>query len=570
MKSLRLSLALVLPIVYITACGGSSSSSGGGVNGNQQLAANQVLRFPIIADISTLDPALVQSVQDNAEVQEVFGGLYRFDDKLKELPSIAADFPQISTDGLTYTFSLRHDVKFSNGDAVTSADVVYSWNRAARQNGQNGFIFKPIAGYSDVVAPSGGTPKSTTMSGLTAVDPYTVKATLSEPASYWIDELAIAPAYIVNQKMISGDLDRTWSTDPAKAIGTGPFKLTAYAPKDHLSFANVPNWWGGSTGTLTDVEVTVIGSSSSQVTKYQSGGLDEIGPANTRPPLDAVLRFQADPNLKSQIFTSPGGSTTWVGFNMAAGPFAPDPSAGVTDPVALAGRLAFSQSIDRSKLVNVACGQGGQTCAAASGGVIPKGLRGNLGDGKDTSAEFNADKAKQELATWDPNGTKRQGLTYWYYSQDLTKTVAENLQSQWQQNLGVHVDIQGVDFTSYLATLEKKQKYMLFADFTQAFYDNPQEWFDSQFICSQAGVGLGNLDGFCDPRVDALVAKAKSQNDADSIATFQQANQLLADNGAFAIVYYASNQYFIQPYVRGAGGNPLNDYSWTNINIMSH
>jgi oligopeptide transport system substrate-binding protein len=563
---------VVVPVLLLAAaCGGNtpSTTSTGTASGN--LAAKQQLRFPIIADISTLDPALVQSVQDNSMVEEVFGGLYQFDDNLKETPDIATGLPDISSDGLTYTFHLRKDAKFSNGDPVTSADVLYSWNRAARLNGQNGFIFKPIVGYSDVVpASAGAKPSAQTMSGLTAPDPETVVAKLTAPASYFISELGIAPADIVDQKEIPGDLDRKWSTDPSTAIGTGPFKLTAYVPKNHLSFANVASWWGGSTGHLTDVEVTVVSSSSSQVTSYQSGGLDEIGPANTRPPLDAVLQFEKSSSLKNQVVTVPGGSTTWIGFNMNSGPFAPDASAGISDPVSKAGRLAFSLSIDRNQLVNLICGEGGQTCKVGSGGVIPKGLQGYLGDGKDTSAAFDAATAKKELDTWDPTGTKRKGLTYWYYAQDVTKSVAENLQAQWQQNLGVHVNIQGVDFTTYLSTLEEKTHYMMFADFTQAFYDNPQEWFDSQFVCSQKGPGLGNLDGFCDQRIDAAVAQAKAQSGQQAITTFMTANQFMVDDATFAILYYGSNQYFVQPWVKGAGGNALNDNSWTNISILSH
>ncbi len=79
-------------------------------------------------------------------------------------------------------------------------------------------------------------------------------AQLTAPRSYFVGELAISPAFIVDRKEIQGDLDRKWSTNPATAIGTGPFKLTAYVPKNHISFGNVKNWWDGSTGHLTNVE----------------------------------------------------------------------------------------------------------------------------------------------------------------------------------------------------------------------------------------------------------------------------------------------------------------------------
>ncbi len=125
------------------------------VPATQALATNQLLRFPIVDDIKTLDPGHASSAVDIALEQNVFGGLYRFDDNLKEIPYIATGMPDISSDGLTYTFHMRHDVKFSNGDPVTSADVLYSWNRAARLNDTYGIVFAPVAGYT-AVAPASG------------------------------------------------------------------------------------------------------------------------------------------------------------------------------------------------------------------------------------------------------------------------------------------------------------------------------------------------------------------------------------------------------------------------------
>jgi ABC-type oligopeptide transport system substrate-binding subunit len=565
-------MALALPALVATACGsggGTSSSSG------QALASNQLLRFPITDDIKTLDPGHVSTAVDIAFVQNVFGGLYRFDDNLKEVPDIATGPPSISSDGLTYTIKLRQDVKFSNGDPVTSADVLYSWNRAARLNDSYGIVFAPVAGYT-AVAPSSGTPTATTLSGLSAPDQFTVKAVLSTPASYWYTELALWTADVVDQKVIPNDTDKTWWTNASTAIGTGPFKLTAYVPKDHLSFANVPNWWGGSTGHLTDIEATVLADQSSQVTKYQSGGFDEIGPADNYPPLSAVRNFQANPATSSQFVNIPGGRTTWVGFNFTKGPFAPNggtctsgDASCLSDPVALAGRRAFSEAIDRTQLVNVACGPGGITCKPATGGVISKGLDAYLGDNNDATSVFDATKAKADLQTWDPSGTKRAGLVYWYNTTTSNKAIADNLQSQWQTNLGVHVDTQSTDFPTFL-TARQDKKYILFRDSWGADYNNPQDWFDNLFICSQAAVGLGNNDGICDQQVDTLVKKAETESGSQSITDYQSAMKQLIKDFAFADIEYGANQYFIKPYVQGGGGNALYDNAWTSISIAQH
>jgi oligopeptide transport system substrate-binding protein len=562
MKHRRLAFALVVPTLLATACASGSDTSSRSV----ALAANQRLRFPIITDIKTLDPGSVSMAVDIALVQNVWGGLYRFNDNLKEVPDIATGMPEASSDGLTYTFHLRQDVKFSNGDSVTSADVLYSWNRAARLQNSYATVFLPVAGYSALAATP---PTGTTLSGLSAPDPYTVVAKLSAPARYWITELALWTADVVDQKVIPNDSDNTWWTSPATAIGTGPFKLSVYVPASHLSFTNVPHWWGGSTGHLTDIEATVLTDQGRQVTEYENGGFDEVGPAGTYPPLDAVRNVQADPSLSSQFVNIPAARTTWVGFNFTSGPFAPSAIAGIGDPVALAGRRAFSESIDRNQLVNLACAPGGITCKPATGGVISKGLQSYLGDYADPGVVFNPTRARADLQTWDPNGTKRVGLVYWFATGALNTAIAGNLRSQWQANLGVHLDTQSTDFPTFL-TNRQAREYTLFSDSWGAEYDNPQDWFDNLFRCSRAAVGLGNNDGICDQRVDAAVNKAESETGTQSITDYQIAGQQLIADYAYADLVYGANQYFIKPYVRGGGGNALYDNSWTTITILAH
>jgi oligopeptide transport system substrate-binding protein len=560
-------MALVVPALVATACGSSNTSSS---SSGAALAANQTLAFPITNDIKTLDPGHVSTAVDIAFVQNVFGGLYRFDDSLKEIPDIATGQPDISSDGLTYTFHLRSDVKFSNGDPVTSTDVLYSWNRAARLNDSYGIVFQPVVGYT-AVAPADpkATPTATTLAGLSAPDAHTVKATLSAPASYWLTELALWTADVVDQKMIPSDTDKTWWTNAATAVGTGPYKLSEYVAKDHLTFVPVSNWWGGTTGHLTQITATVLADQSSQVTKYQNGGFDMVGPANNAPPLDATRNFLAQPSTASQVLNIPGARTSWVGFNFTTGPFAPDPAVGVSDPVAKAGRLAFSEAIDRTALVNVACGPGGITCKPATGGVISKGLQGYIGDNQDPTMVFNAAKAKTDLQTWDPNGTKRSGLVYWYNTATSNKAIADNLQSQWQTNLGIHVDTQSTDFPTFL-TARQDKKYILFRDSWGADYDNPQDWFDNLFICSQAAVGLGNNDGYCNKTTDQLVTKAERETGSQSTTDFTTANKQLITDVIGANLVYGNNVYLIKPYVQGAGGNALYDNSWVDISIAQH
>src|SRR5713226_9363342 len=112
--------AIALGAVFVVvAC------RGGGAGTGESVAADQTFRFGMSNDVTSLDPAHVDSAVDITYLNEVFTGLYRFDNSLKIVPSGAASMPTISADGLTWTFALRHDVVFSNRDKGTSADLVW-------------------------------------------------------------------------------------------------------------------------------------------------------------------------------------------------------------------------------------------------------------------------------------------------------------------------------------------------------------------------------------------------------------------------------------------------------------
>src|SRR5450759_3843247 len=128
-SKLRSLAAALGALSLVAACGG-----GGGGGSSETLAADQTFRFGMTDDVTSLDPAHVSAAVDITFLNEVFTGLYRFDNNLKIQPDGASALPTISPDGLTWTFNLRHDVAFSNGDKVTSADWVWSWTRTLRLN----------------------------------------------------------------------------------------------------------------------------------------------------------------------------------------------------------------------------------------------------------------------------------------------------------------------------------------------------------------------------------------------------------------------------------------------------
>jgi oligopeptide transport system substrate-binding protein len=562
-----LSFAAVLCAATIAAaCGPNPGPS-------EALAADQTLRIGFQNDMTSLDPAHVDSAVDIGVLAEVFTGLYKFDNNLNIKPYGASELPTISADGKTWTFKLRKDMVFSNGDKITSADWVWSWTRTLRINDAYASNLEVITGAADVEA---GT--ATKIAGLSAPDAYTLVAKLDAPAGYWLTQLAMPTATeVLNQKVITAaGGDDKWTESVTTYIGSGPFKMTQRTPKASMDFEPVKSWWGGDTGKLTKIHIDIGIDDVSRVKKFESGGYENVGFANQAPGPDDVLRYKNDP-VKSKLLTIYNGArTTAVGFNFTKGPFASKP--GVTpgdstvnanDP-GLDGRKAFSMAIDRNQLADVACAHA-ITCQPAFGGPITKGFKGYLGDTGDPNAKFDATAAKALYEKWDPDHSKVKGLEYRYNTSGGNTKRAQNLQAQWKQNLGVDVKLTPSDFPT-LQRDRKGKKTIVFRESWGIDYDHPQDWFDNLYTCAQAKVGRGNNEGYCNPELDKLVASANTKpiSDPATVAMYVQAGKMLVNDVVWAAIDYGTQPYLTQSYVKGMGYSGLYDYPWEGVRILQH
>jgi len=519
----------------------------------EQLAADQTLSFPIAQDLSDFDPALISSAADVDILRNVFSGLYKFDKQLRELPDLATAQPAVSADGLTYTFHVRPDGRFSNGDPITSSDFIYSWNRAAAKQGDYAGLFSLIAGYQDVA--SG---RSAQMSGLTKTDDLTFTATLSKRASHFFNLLGLWPFWVVDQKVIASAGEDAWFTKPATLVGSGPFRMTARTPAQTMDFEPVAGWYRGKTGALNHVHVEVMADTSAQVTQYEAGVFSLVGFGRQGLPPAAATRYTTDTKLKSQLELVPVGTTFWVGFNLKSGPFA-----GIDE--GRAGRHAFSMAIDRKALIDAICNQK-TTCVEATGGIVSRGLQGYLGDGADHNVKFDAAAAKTEYQAWDPNGAKVKGLTYTYDTNAFNQAVCDNLAAQWKKNLGVTVGCVEMDRRTFFSQRSGACAYPIFRQSWAADYDHPQDWFDYLFVSGASSSG----SCYSNPSLDKLAAAGDSAPPGAGIADYRTAGYLLINDSVFAGLLYGVQQYLVHPYVAGAGGNALYDNYWTGIRILKH
>jgi oligopeptide transport system substrate-binding protein len=612
--------------VLLVACGSSSGQS-------QNLASDQTLKFPYFQEFGTLDPGILDAEVDSEIAQNIFNGLTRFDNNLTIQPDIATDVPTasnggVSADGLTYTFHLRKDVTFSNGDKVTSKDVLYSWNRAAALQGPYASNLGAITGFSAVAKATkalGLKPKKPgatataaeqqafvdasknfqtqvetklaandpkfAMSGLTAPDDYTVVAKLDSPAGWFLSAITLesTTGMVVDQKVIQTNA-RDWWTKPETLIGTGAFKMTAHTAKQSADFAPVANWWGSPKPVLTKIHMDIHdpSSQSTDIAAWEQGQYDLVGyGGNSQLPKADILRIQKDPTEKNYLTLQPKVRTTWVTFNVnsshaAKGPFTDQSGTASTLTIngdaqginlaATSGnahdlRLAFALAVDKDKLANVVCAN--VTCSPAKGGLITKGLLGYWGDDKDPLGKFDASQAKTLLQKADPNGTLVKGLKYSYNTGAPNDDVATFLQDQWQTNLGVKVDLDPHPDASAFISDRLGGKYVMSRDGWQADYNNPQDWYDNLWG-AQAETSTSNSSGYDSKTYDATLAKADALPLDQALPEYQKLQQELSDNVVYIPLYYSVGQFLFKPYLKGAGSNNFFDHYWNEISILQH
>ncbi|HZV51016.1 MAG TPA: ABC transporter substrate-binding protein [Candidatus Dormibacteraeota bacterium] len=563
--SIRALVGALIGAVAVAACGGSAPVG----SPAQPLAplGAQVLRFGVAQPALNLDPARTHDPTTVSLVQNLFDGLYRWDEHLRIVPDAALGMPDVSPDGLTYTFHLNPAVRFSNGDPVTAQDWIWSWTRALRIHAADLSALELIQGAAEVEQG-----RASTVTGLSAPGDLTLVARLVRPAGYWLGQLAIpGPASVVDPRVLtaSGDPDGSaWATSPATCVGTGPYRLAGVRPGRSLWFTPLADWWGGSSGVLQKVVVDLGVAPSTQVRRFEDGAYDLVGEASQ--PIDPadLVRYAEQPNLRQQLHQEPTATTVALAFDPESGPFA-----GGTEPAAVSAgttpapaedrgpiaREAFDLAIDRQQLANAACA-GSLTCVPATGGPIPPTLRGYLGTGKDPYAHADPARARRLLA--EAGGPARfDGLVLAYPPDDRSARVAHELVAQWRSALGVEVTAAAV------APGAVQARPVLFLETWTAPYDSPQAWFDAHPSCT--AVPLAGIGSACPASVTRLVGRAAVTAGDGALPLYQQALQVVVRDVTWAALLYGQQPVLIQPYLLGWDYSGLEDVPWTDLKFIA-
>ncbi len=320
------------------------------------------LKLNLASEPDKLDPALNSSVDGACLAIASFGGLYTYDASGALVPDYATGY-ELSEDGLTYTFTLRDGLKWSDGAPLTAKDFEYSWKRAAASAtaADYSYIFNGIEGFPD------------NLNVVASEDGKTLTVKLTAPCAYMLDLAAFPAFYAVPQTAVEAAPDvatnpGAWALE-AGFVSSGPYTLQSWEHGTSMVYVKNPNYWNAANVKIERLEFMLSDDDTAIYSAYQNGDLDFIDTV----PTDQIATLKSSPEFKvvGQL------GTYYMIFNIKSKLFD-----GKTVEQAATMRKALSMLIDRQYIIDTVA-QTGQQIATS---FIPAGMAdGNGGVFKDAA-----------------------------------------------------------------------------------------------------------------------------------------------------------------------------------------
>ena len=485
------------------------------------------------AEPEPFDPALITAQASSRLAYALFEGLTAYNAKGVAEPGVAEKW-EISSDGLHYTFHLRHNAQWSNGDPVTADDFIYAWKRALLPETACEYVYQLfyIKGAKDF---SEGKLADFTNVGASAPDPWTVEVTLANPTPFFLDLCAFSTLLPVHRATVEAYPD--WATKTSHFMGNGPFIPQEWRPFDRVRLIKNPRYWDAGRVSMNSVDVLPAPRPSTAYNFYATGIADLMMDKGLAPtPLLGELKkkkdFHAAPFLGNYFFR----------FNTKRKPF--------NDPRI---RRAFCLAVDKSYLVEHITRAGELPATsfvppgAGAGYVPPPGL------------SFDPEGARKLMA--EAGYAEGQGFPVVYYlyraNSDIDQDIAVELQNMFSRELGVTIQLARQEWTVYL-----NSQTQLDFDFSRSSwvgdYNDPNTFLD-MFVTD----GGNNHTGWSNPRYDSLIAAAGREVDSEKrFSIFREAETLLvsADMPICPLYYYVGIQFYDPDRLGGVEPNLLDEH----------
>lgn len=541
-KLLAVILVFVMTVLMFSACGkkepdtanpGNDTNTdttdpNNGKDNNTQTEGDRSI-YPGTADPNSITVNIVSEPPEMCSItttdttsfsvlRHIIENLVMLDENDNVIPGVATDWT-VSEDGLVYTFNLRNDMKWSNGEPVTAHDFVFAWKALltpefAADYASFGFIFKNGREFYE------GTAKADQL-GFKALDDYKLEATLAYPAPYFLSTLAFGVFAPVNEKTYN-EFGTAYGTDYNKMIYNGAFTMTSWEHENKIVLTKNPDYYNADKIEVETINMVMINDSNAALNSFRAGEVDII---NVTGDQAAMMKGEGFP-----VDNYDDASVWYLEFNLnhpqlkninlrKAIAYAVDKQAFVENIVKNESKVAVS-------FTSPAIHGNKANFAEEVGAILPN---------------MDLDKAKEYLQkAKDELGTDQIKLSIICDDTDIAIQRTAFFQEQLKVNLGIDVEVESMPFKSRIERMSNKDFTMIFAGWGPD-YNDPMTYLD----LFETGGG-NNHSSYSNKEYDELLDKARAELDMDTrFGYLMDVEKILLDELPIAPIYWRTIDYLI-------------------------
>ena len=532
-------LAATLATSLFIGCGDSSSNSGSS-------SSNQQLVFNLGEDPETMDPTLNNSSGAGTMILNAFEGLMVLDENDQPVEGTAESM-EVSEDGLVYTFKIREDAKWSDGEAVTADNFKYSWLRALNKETAAEYAYQLF--YIKNAEKFYNGEATAEEVGINVIDEKTLEVTLETPTAYFPQLLAFTTYVPLREDIVSANPEG-WATNPETYVSNGPFKLVQWDMKDQLVFEKNENYWDKDSVKLESLTFKLVTDDTTAYSELKAGNFDMVNsvPTNEIEPGIEEGLVHVNPKLGNYYFAINVGKQDTLSEDVKE----------VLNNKLV--RQALNLAIDRQEIIDNV-GKAEQIPAYS---FVPQGItdeNGNDFASKEyydpSDMEGNIAKAKELLkeAGYE-NGNGIPTIELMYNSEGAHKDICQIIQQNWEE-IGVNVELTNQEWAVFLNTRQQ-------GDYQIARHGWIGDYIDPMTFLDLWVTDGGNNDcGFSNARYDELIAAAKVETDsAKRLEMLREAEDILMDEMPILPIYYYTTVTAANENVKGVRISTLGKISF--------